>query len=311
MKILIPNTIELSLRSDADVVVYDVAAEIPAEHRDAEVLVVWQNPAPQLAQVAKDLPALRLVQTLAAGPDAVVAAGFAAEVPICSGRSLHDGPVAEHALALILGAVRRLDLLRDAQHERRWDRDFVAAQVAPDTRARHTLAGSRVTIWGFGSIAARLAPMLQLLGAEVRGVARSAGIRSGVEVAAEPDAAEVLAGTDVLVSLVPATAETTDLFDASVFGMLKPGAVFVNVGRGATVDETALLDALASGRLRAAALDVMKTEPLPADSPLWTAPDLVLTPHVAGNRPVGGADLVDANVARLLAGEELLNQVRP
>ncbi|GAT71949.1 NAD(P)-dependent oxidoreductase [Microbacterium hydrocarbonoxydans] len=310
MKILIPNTIELSLRSDAEVVVYDVAADIPAEHRDAEVLVVWQNPAPQLARAAQHLTAPRLVQTLAAGPDVVVAAGFAPEVPICSGRSLHDGPVAEHALALVLGAVRRLDLLRDAQHERRWDRDFVAAQVAPDTRAQYTLAGARVTIWGFGSIAARLAPMLRLLGAEVRGIARSAGIRSGVEVAAEADAGEVLAGTDVLVSLVPATAETTDLFDASVFGMLKPAAVFVNVGRGATVDEDALLEALATGQLRTAALDVMKAEPLPEDSPLWTTPGLVLTPHVAGNRPVGGADLVDANVARLLAGDPLVNEVR-
>ena len=309
MKILIPNTIELHLTSDAEVVVYDAAAEIPAEHRDAEVLVSWQNPASRLAEAARTLPSLRLVQTLAAGPDVVVAAGFAPEVPICSGRSLHDGPVAEHALTLILGAVRRLDQLRDAQLERRWDRGFIAAQVATETRGHFTLAGSRVTIWGFGSIAARLAPMLQLLGAEVRGIARSAGLRSGVEVVADADAAAVLAGTDVLVSLVPASAETADLFDAEVFGMLKPGAVFVNVGRGATVDEDALVDALASGRLRTAALDVMKTEPLPADSPLWTTPGLVLTPHVAGNRPVGGAELVDANVARLLAGEELVNRV--
>lgn len=103
MKILVPNTIELQLGSDAEVVVYDVSADIPAEHRDAEVLVTWQNPGRQLDHAVRDLPELRLVQTLAAGPDAVLAAGFAADVRICSGRSLHDGPVAEHALALILG----------------------------------------------------------------------------------------------------------------------------------------------------------------------------------------------------------------
>jgi phosphoglycerate dehydrogenase-like enzyme len=311
MKILVPNTIELQLRSDAEVVVYDVTADILAEHRDAEVLVTWQNPGRQLDHAVRDLPELRLVQTLAAGPDAVLAAGFAADVRICSGRSLHDGPVAEHALALILGAVRRLDLLHDAQRRRRWDADFISAQSAAETRSAYTLAGSRVTIWGFGSIAARLAPMLGLLGAGVRGIARSSGVRSGFEVRAEADAAEVLAETDVLVSLVPASPETADLFDAAVFGMLRPGAVFVNVGRGAPVDEDALIDALATGRLRTAAIDVMKTEPLDAESPLWTTPNLVITPHVAGNRPVGASALIDENVARLIAGEELRNQVRP
>lgn len=311
MKILVPNTIELQLRSDAEVVVYDVSTDIPAEHRDAEVLVTWQNRGRQLDHAVRDLPELRLVQTLAAGPDAVLAAGFAADVRICSGRSLHDGPVAEHALALILGAVRRLDLLHDAQRRRLWDADFISAQSAAETRSAYTLAGSRVTIWGFGSIAARLAPMLGLLGADVRGIARSSGIRSGFEVRAEADAAEVLAETDVLVSLVPASPETAGLFDAAVFGMLRPGAVFVNVGRGATVDEDALIDALATGRLRTAAIDVMKTEPLDAESPLWTTPNLVISPHVAGNRPVGASALIDENVARLIAGEELRNQVRP
>ncbi|MBW8762612.1 MAG: phosphoglycerate dehydrogenase, partial [Microbacterium sp.] len=142
------------------------------------------------------------------------------------------------------------------------------------------------------------------------GIARSSGERSGVPVVAESDASELLGRTDVLVSLLPATAETAELFDASVFESLKPGAVFVNVGRGATVDESALIDALASGRLRSAAIDVTRTEPLPADSALWDTPNLVITPHVAGNRPVGSSALIDENVRRLLADEELLNRVR-
>lgn len=310
MKILIPNTIELNLRAGDDVVVYDVNAAVPAAHRDAEVLVAWHNSAEQLADAARDLPALRLVQALASGADVVLNAGFAADVCICSGRSLHDGPVAEHALALILSAVRRLDRLQDAQHARLWDEEFIAAQAATATRGLYTLAGATVTIWGFGSIATRLAPLLQLLGADVHGIARSSGERAGVPVVAEGDASELLGRTDVLVSLLPATAETTELFDASVFESLKPGAVFVNVGRGATVDENALLDALASGRLRSAAIDVTQTEPLPADSPLWDTPNLVITPHVAGNRPVGSSALIDENVRRLLADEELLNRVR-
>ncbi|MBO9625208.1 MAG: phosphoglycerate dehydrogenase [Microbacterium sp.] len=309
MKILIPNTIELRLSTDAEVVIYDVHAEIPSEHRDAEVLVSWHNSPRYLQDAARTLPRLRLVQALASGADVVLAAGFGDDVRICSGRSLHDGPVAEHALTLVLGAVRRLDRLHEAQRSHRWDEDFISAQAAPATHDLYTLAGSTVTIWGFGSIASRLAPMLRMLGADVRGIARTAGIRSGFEVHADTDASAVLADTDVLISVLPATDETADLFDAAVFGALPQGAVFVNVGRGATVDEDALRDALESGQLRAAAVDVTKTEPLPPESPLWDAPNLVITPHVAGNRPVGAGALIDENVARLRDGRELINRV--
>ena len=310
MKILIPDTIDLLLETDADVVVYDVAADIPAAHHDADVLVAWHNSSEQLRRAARSLTGLRLVQALASGADVVLAAGFGDDVRICSGRSLHDGPVAEHTLALILSAVRRLDALGAAQRAHRWADEVVHAQAAPATRDQYTLAGARVTIWGFGSIAARLTPLLQMLGADVQGIARTPGIRSGVSVHADADAPRILAETDLLVSLLPATDDTAGLFDDRVFGMLKPGAVFVNVGRGATVDEDALVAALGSGRLRAAAVDVTRQEPLPADSPLWDVPNLVITPHVAGNRPIGASALVDQNIARLLSGDELVNRVR-
>jgi len=311
MKILIPDTIALQVSADAEVVVYDIRSEIPVEHRDAQMLVVWHNSASWLQDAAGYLTDLRLVQALASGADVVLNAGFSDEVRICSGRSLHDGPVAEHALALILSAVRRLDRLRDAQLEHRWDEDFNDVQSARDSQRDYTLADARVTIWGFGSIAATLAPLLTALGADVRGIARSAGTRSGYPVHADADAADVLADTDVLVSILPATEATTDLFDSAIFSALTPGAVFVNVGRGATVDEGALIDALESGRLRAAAIDVTTSEPLPASDPLWDAPNLILTPHVAGNRPVGAGALIDANAAHLAAGDPLVNQVRP
>ncbi len=311
MKVLIPNTIELPVTADVESVVYDIDTEIPEEHRDAEALVVWHNSSSWLRQAARELPRLRLVQALASGADAVLNAGFADDVRICSGRSLHDGPVAEHALALILSAVRRLDRLRDAQREHLWDEAFNDEQSAAATRAQYTLAGAHVTLWGFGSIASTLAPYLTALGAEVQGIARTAGERSGYQVHADADAAAVLADTDVLVSILPATDDTADLFDAELFHTLKQGAVFVNVGRGATVDEAALVAALTSGQLRAAAIDVAKSEPLPASDALWDAPNLLITPHIAGNRPVGAAGLVDQNVTRLLAGDELINQVRP
>ena len=226
-----------------------------------------------------------MIQTLASGADAVLNAGFDPAVVICSGRSLHDGPVAEHALSLTLATVRRLDRLQRSQIEHVWDTEYAQEQSHPATRLQYTLNRARVTIWGFGSIAARLAPSLTSLGAEVRGVARTAGIRSGYPIIAEEDAIEVVSTTDVLISLAPAAPETVDLFGHGIFSTMPAGSVFVNVGRGATVDENALLAALQSGHLRAAAIDVMKNEPLAPSSPLWTAPNLIITPHVAGNRP--------------------------
>ncbi|UXM92283.1 NAD(P)-dependent oxidoreductase [Paenarthrobacter sp. JL.01a] len=313
MKILVPDTIDLDLASlDAsgeDIVVYPVDQPIPSEHRDAEVLVVWRNTSANLADAAKEMPSLRLVQTLAAGPDSVLAAGFTQSVAITSGRSLHDGPVAEHALALVLAAVRRLDVLLESQKAATWNQPYNTAQSDPATEQLYTLDGANVTIWGFGSIAGRLAPLLAALGAEVTGVASSEGERYGFPVVASDGFPDVLRSTDVLISILPATPETTDALNEEVLRQLPARAVFVNVGRGATVDEDALLAALREGRLRAAALDVTKVEPLPSDSELWSAPNLIITPHVAGNRPKGAGPLVTANVNALKEGRPLTNQV--
>jgi phosphoglycerate dehydrogenase-like enzyme len=310
VKLLVPDTIDLDLDLDgADVVVYDAAAPVPAEHRDAEVLVVWANAPGNLDDAARHLHRLRWVQTLAAGPDAVLAAGFSPDVLVTNGRSLHDGPVAEHALALTLAAVRRLDRLGTAQRAHRWDTDVLREQADPATAARFTLAGANVTIWGFGSIAVTLAPLYAALGARVTGVASSAGDRSGFPVVTDADLPRVLPTTDVLVSLLPAVPTTRHAFDAGRIDLLPDHAWFVNVGRGSTVDEVALVTALQEGRLGGAALDVTETEPLPADSPLWDAPRTILTPHVAGGRPQGASALVRENLANLRAGRPLRNVV--
>ncbi|MGV8896236.1 MAG: NAD(P)-dependent oxidoreductase [Rhodoglobus sp.] len=308
MKVLIPNTIELKLPAEYTLVEYAADETIPDEHTDAEVLVVWGNTTANLDDAAKRLTSLRLVQTLAAGPDAVLNAGFGA-IPIASGRSLHDAPVAEHALALTLALVRRLDILGEAQRASRWDAGFLSAQRTPDTDHLYTLSGAEVLIWGFGSIAATLAPMLELLGARVTGVASTAGTRHGYPVVATEQLPTQLASTDVLISLLPASPQTVNAFDATLISAMKPTALFVNVGRGATVDEIDLMDALRSGRLRAAAIDVMHEEPLPTSSPLWSTPNLIVTPHAAGNRPRGASALVATNLQHLASGAPLMNLV--
>lgn len=295
-----PGNVPFDLTIDApgvEVARYVMRDPVPQEHADADVLVTWSSPQRVLEDAARRMTHLRWVQTLNAGPDQALAAGFAPDVVISSGRSLHDTTVAEHTLALVLASVRRLDRTLAAQHEHVWDRALGKEQA--NDEARFTLRGARVTIWGFGSIAAVVAPVLTALGAEVTGVASSAGERYGYPVVDSID--EVAPTTDVLISLLPATEATHHALDARVLGLLPDHARFVNVGRGATVDEEALVAALRDGTIAGAALDVTETEPLPEGSPLWDAPHLILTPHVAGGRPQGAAGFVTAQLQAWLA----------
>lgn len=316
MKILLPTSLRLDLPQDETVdgvtyASYDPTSPVPDEHVDADALVVWGNPADQLADSARRLTALRWVQALAAGPDSVVTAGFGPEVVITSGRSLHDGPVSEHTLALALAAARRLDLMLDAQRGSRWADELGGSQSADRSTypGLGTLAGASVTVWGFGSIGQALAPLLTMLGAEVVGVATTAGERNGFPVITEEDLPARLAETDLLVAILPATPTTEKAISARVFGALPSHAWVVNVGRGSTLDEVALEEALRAGTLGGAALDVTAVEPLPVESSLWTAPNVIITPHAAGGRPQGAGRLVAENIATFRTGGELRNVV--
>ncbi|HSU00218.1 MAG TPA: phosphoglycerate dehydrogenase [Geodermatophilus sp.] len=311
MKLLLPDSVPLdpALPEGVEAVHYDATAPVPDEHLDAEALVVWGNAPGDLRAVAGRMPRLRWVQTLAAGPDVVLGAGFPDDVVVTSGVGLHDRPVTEHALTLVLALLRRLPEAIAAQAEHRWAGELGGLQpLHPDGRVT-TLLGARVLVWGFGNIGQNLAPLLQALGAQVTGVGRSAGERAGFPVVAQDQLEAELGQTDVLVMILPATEATTHALDAARLAALPRHAFVVNVGRGTTVDEPALLAALTERRIAGAALDVTEVEPLPADSPLWDAPNLLLTPHAAGGRPVGGDELVGTNLAALLAGRELRNVV--
>jgi phosphoglycerate dehydrogenase-like enzyme len=307
VKLLLPDSVELDLDVPDDVatVVYAIDEPVPEEHTDAEVFVVWGNPPDQLRDAATRLTKLRWVQTLAAGPDAVLDAGFAPGVVVTAGRTLHDATVTEHTLALVLAAARRLNLLVRAQVGRRWAGEWGGRQPVVETDSFRTLRDANVVIWGFGGIAMTLAPHLAALGAHVTGVARSAGERHGFPVVATEQLPDLLPRTDVLVMILPSTPDTTHALGAKLLALLPSHAWLVNVGRGSTVDEAAVLDAVRSGRIGGAALDVFETEPLPVSSPLWDEPNVIVTPHAAGGRPIGAAALVGANLAALRAGEPL------
>lgn len=312
-KILLPTNTTLTVAPELpDGVVaahYDPREPIPVEHEDAAALVEWSTGRRVLHDAAERLTAVRWVQTLSAGADHVLRAGFGPDVVVTSGRGLHDGPVTEHTLALVLAAARRLHTLVRAQDERRWVRELGGSQPIDEPDTFRTLRDARVTVWGFGSIARRLAPLLTALGAEVTGVARSARTEDGVPVVAEADVDDLLGRTDLLVMILPGSASTRHALDARRMRLLPRHAWLVNVGRGVTVDEAALVETLESGHLGGAALDVFDTEPLPAESPLWTTRDVLITPHAAGGRPLGANDLVTANLRAFVAGEELRNVV--
>lgn len=312
MKVLLPDSLPLStdLPEGAEGVTYAADRPIPEEHLDAEALVVWGVGGSRLTEHAERLTALRLVQGLSAGPDALLKAGFGEDVAICGGAGLHSKTVTEHALALTLALVCRLPQAAAAQSEHRWADELGGVRPLHPEGPTSTLIDANVLVWGFGAIGQHLAPVLQALGARVRGVARSAGERAGFEVITEDDLDTALPETDVLIMILPADDETDDALDARRLGLLGRDAFVVNVGRGTTVDERALDAALREGTIAGAAIDVTAVEPLPADWPLWTAPNLVLTPHAAGGRPVGADDLIARNVRAFLTGDELANRVR-
>lgn len=235
----------------------------------------------------------------------VRAALISRSVPVSTSSSVYAEPCAEHVLALMLAEARQLPRsLRDQFREHGWD-------TVP-TRARSFLLGGKtVLLVGYGAIAARLAELLAPLGMHIVGFRRTPRGDEAVEVHPVGELADWLGRADFVINVLPAHSDTVDFFDSAKFSAMKPGTVFVNIGRGATVDQPALLAAL-RGHLRAAYLDVMTPEPLPAQHPLWTQRNCYLTPHVAGGHDDEFDRLVAvflANFQRFLHGQALVGRV--
>lgn len=307
-KVLVPNTITCEIPPElGSAQVYDTQVPLPQDVLDADVLVVWGMSEELLSDAAKRLKKLSWVQVLSAGAEAAAAAGFAPDVILTNGRSLHDLTVAEHALALTLAAARSLHTLVRSQIGHRWASEIGGLQPAITPDKFTTLRGARVTIWGFGSIGKTLAPHLTALGAHVTGVARTARQEGSYRVISTVELPEQLPHTDVLIMILPANAATEKSLDAAVLALLPKHAWVINVGRGATVDEEALIEALRNNEIGGAALDVTRVEPLPPSSELWDLPNVIITPHAAGGRPLGAEELIIDNLRALRSGEPMRN----
>jgi phosphoglycerate dehydrogenase-like enzyme len=243
------------------------------------------------------MPGLRVVQVRSAGVD-WIAGRVPPGVTLCSARGARDAAMAEWVAAAVLAGAKEMRTCAEQQARRAWEHVPMG-----------DVAGLEVLVLGHGSIGRASARLLEPFGVRVRGVARHVRPAEGVAALAELDA--LLPGADVVVNLLPLTDATHGLVGARALARLRDGALYVSAGRGATTDTGALLAELRAGRLRAV-LDVVEPEPLPPEHPLWDAPNLILTPHSAGDTP--GADraawaLAGEQLHRYARGEALLNVV--
>jgi phosphoglycerate dehydrogenase-like enzyme len=216
--------------------------------------------------------------------------------------------MAEHVLAMMLAFSRGLDFYIVERSAARWTRDL------PPPAKLVTIEGKTVLVVGLGGIGTEVAKRAHALGMRV--IATRASGRDGppfVSYVGLPDELRKLAGeADFIVNTTPLTAATTGVFDAAFFAAAKQGAYFVNVGRGRSVVQSDLVDALKSGRLAGAGLDVTEPEPLPADHPLWKFPNVIITPHVSAESDVDQQvrfAILRENLRRYVAGEKMLSVV--
>jgi phosphoglycerate dehydrogenase-like enzyme len=283
------------------------APRLTAAQRDAFAAVEVVLAADLPFDVAALAPRLRWVQGIGAGVGQLVSAGLPTDrIRLTTAAGVNGAAVAEFAVARLLYAWKRFRELDEAQAARRWDGLY-----------GRELTGATVAVVGLGAIGLRVTRLLAAFGMRVIGVRRDAAAPRPDHLAAvvPPDGLlDVLGECDAVIAAAPETARTVDVMDARAFAAMKPGGFFCNVGRGSFVVEDALVAALRSGQLAAAALDVTRVEPLPPDSPLWTAPNLAISPHSASSATSHFARvyrLMRDNLACYLDGRPLRNEVRP
>jgi phosphoglycerate dehydrogenase-like enzyme len=281
--------------------------ELKARVGEAHILSVsgfWRNEFIDLA------PKLAFIQSISAGTDQYSRELLGrAGIRVASAQGANERAVAEHAIALILALARKLPEARDNQA-----RHFWRGMISAIPEREDELGGKTLVIVGMGRIGSRLATLARAFDMRVIGVKRdpSKGAGAADQVVAQADLARVLPEADFVALTCPLNPETENIMNAQTLAAMKRTACLINVARGKVVHEPSLIDAVKSGVIAAAALDCAWEEPLPAESPLWTAPNVFITPHTAGETQKyeeNVLDLLMENLARLWRGEtELKNQ---
>mgnify|MGYP002643857305 CR=1 FL=1 len=264
---------------DAEVILAETPEELQARDIDPDILITWVTGGGHFTaeQFCRESRNLKWIHGLSAGVEGVTLSSLANRpgLRLTNAKGIHGIPISEHVLGFLLWHARQLDQIRVNQRSQLWKR-FV-----PDELYGHTLS-----ILGMGSIASAVAKRAKAFGMTVLGVKRTVTPLENVdEVLPENRMDEAIARADYLVMLLPSTPETQNTMDCRRFALMKDGAFFINVGRGATVDTNALVDALNSGKLSGAALDALDPEPLPAGHPLWDMDNVLISPHMSAESP--------------------------
>ena len=272
----------------------DEAASVLAE---TEIIYGWKFPAALYPRATR----LRWLHAMGAGVDWVLVPGFPKDVTVTRVPGVFGPWMREYVLARCLAVTQRLEAYRTFQRARRWREDVIPER----------LAGKTMVIVGLGDIGRAVAAGARQLGMRVIGVSRSGRrVREAERVYRLSGLTQALGQGDFVVLVLPLTEQTRGLIGATALAAMRPTAWLFNIGRGAVVDEKALVDALTTRRIAGAVVDVFAAEPLPADHRLWSLDNAVVTPHISGpSTPPEMAPVFNDNLARWLAGRPLRHVV--
>jgi phosphoglycerate dehydrogenase-like enzyme len=314
-----PSTLSAELLRDfpAEVELIAISEELD---RDVEIEVWIPDPyATRALRAWPHLKGVRLVLSLMAGTEWIPPA-VGPHVTICNAHGAHNGATAEWTVTAILAMLKYLPLYLDIQRSGVWKQRFEApahyAKITGDARPLYPpvmleeLSGKRVLLVGYGAIGKEIERMLAPFHVEMTRVARSA--RTDPQVFPVSELNSLLPQAEIVVLILPSTAESRWLIDAPQLALLPQGALLVNAARGPVVNTDALVEALHAGRIRAA-LDVTDPEPLPEGHPLWSCPNLLITPHIGASSPEfapNGLRTAADELRRYMKGEPLRNVVQ-
>lgn len=278
--------------------------ELKARIAQADVLLcsgLWRN------ELIAQAPRLAFIQSISAGTDQYSRDALgAAGIRVASAQGVNERAVAEHAIALILAMTRQIPEARDNQTAKKW-----RGMIGDISKREDELGGKTLVIVGMGRIGSRLATLAKAFDMRVIATKRDPFKSAGAadKVVGQDGLLGVLPEADFVALTCPLTPQTENLIDAKALATMKPSAYLINVARGKVVNEPALVEALQEKRIAGAALDCVWEEPLPATSQLWGMPNLLITPHTAGETRRYEDNVIDLlleNLGRMWRGETAL-----
>ncbi len=271
---------------------------------DTQILITFFQCSSDIVDAS---PSLEWVQVISAGVDYMpLDAIFERGILLTNGRGIHSIHMSEYAIAVLVMLARNFHFIMRNRFKRTWDSSPQQGEIY----------GATLGIVGLGEIGREIAKKASVFGMRVLGVKRTPkALEYADQVYGPEDIGEVFEKSDYVINLLPSTQATEKLIDKKLFDRMDPGACFINMGRGRTVNEDDLAEALRSGKIRAAVSDVFDVEPLPEDSPLWDLENMIITPHVCGKSPSymnRALEIIEHNMGVYTGGKgKMINVVQP